>query len=72
MTSREQGPIFLDHALSDDPPLLGRLLPDAPPDHLIPVPANFSAGVEGVRVGAPLSDDGVIQDFLSDLWRQHL
>ena len=71
-TSRDQGPVPLDHALGDDPPLLVRLLPDAPPDHLIPVPANFSAGVEGVRVGAPLSDECVKQYLVPDLGWQHL
>ena len=56
-TSRDQGPVLLDHALGDDPPLLVRLLPDAPLDHLIPVPANLSAVVEGVSVGALLPDE---------------
>ena len=71
-TLRSQGPVLLYHTLGDDPPLLGGLLPDFPLDHLIPVPANFSAVVESVSVGAALSDEGVIQYFLPDLWRQHL
>ena len=71
-TPRNQGPVLLDHALCDDPPLLGRLLPDAPPDHRIPVPAHLSAGVEGVRVGSPLSDKSVKQYLFPDFWRQHL
>ena len=70
--SRDQGPVLLDHAPSDDSPLLVRLLPDAPLDHLIPLPANLSAVVEGVSVGALLPDECVIQDFLPNLWRQHL
>ena len=67
-----QVPVLLDHALGDDAPLLVGLLPDAPLDHLIPVPANFSAVVEGVRVGAFLSDASMIQYLLQDLWRKHL
>ena len=68
-TSRDQGPVILDHALGDDAPLLVRLLPDASLDHLIPVLANFSAVVEGDRVRAPMSDESVIQYFLPNLWR---
>ena len=40
-------PVPLNHALSDDPPILVGLLPDAPLDHLIPFPADFSAVFEG-------------------------
>ena len=59
-TPRSQGPVLLNHTLGDDPPLLVRLLPDASLDHLIPVPAHLSAVVEGVSVGALLSDESVI------------
>ena len=71
-TSRDQGPVLLDHGLGDDAPLLVRLHPDAPLDHHIPLPANFPAVVEGVSVGALLPDESVEQNLVPDLWRQHL
>ena len=44
------GPVLLNHAQGDDPPLLGGLQPDLPLDHLVPGPANFPAAVERICV----------------------
>ena len=71
-TSRAQEPVLLNHALCDESPLLVRLLPDAPVDHLIPVLANLSTVVKSLSVGALLSDESDIQDLFPDFWRQHL
>ena len=67
-TRRSQGPVLLNHTLGDDAPLLVGLLPDAPPDHLIPVPANLSAGLEALVAVAAEEGHNVIEDF----WRKQI
>ena len=59
------GPVLLNHALGDVPPLF------VPLDYFAPGPANLSAAVEGFYIWALPADESGIYNLFSEFRRQH-